>query len=88
MGDELPPGPVDGFNRSNTNRYYLDDKTDYHFNIDGKARFPNVPNVEYNLPIAAQVRAPQQIMMSLVHDVNKQWSVMGDLGWQDWRPVW
>lgn len=59
-------------------------KTDYHFNIDGKARFPNVPNVEYNLPIAAQVRAPQQIMMSLVHDVNKQWSVMGDLGWQDW----
>ncbi|WP_447864486.1 OmpP1/FadL family transporter [Kluyvera sichuanensis] len=59
-------------------------KTDYHFNINGKARFPNVPNVEYNLPIAAQVRAPQQIMMSLVHDVNKQWSVMGDLGWQDW----
>ncbi|VFS55150.1 Uncharacterised protein [Kluyvera cryocrescens] len=52
-------------------------KTDYHFNIDGKARFPGLPNVEYNLPIAAQVRAPQQVMMSLVHDLNKQWSVMG-----------
>ena len=59
-------------------------KTDYHFNIDSKARFPNLPNVEYDLPIAAQVRAPQQLMMSLVHDINKQWSVMGDLGWQDW----
>lgn len=59
-------------------------KTDYHFNIDGKARFPNLPNVEYDLPISAQVHAPQQLMMSLVHDIDKQWSVMGDLGWQDW----
>ncbi|PUH03452.1 OmpP1/FadL family transporter [Klebsiella quasipneumoniae] len=59
-------------------------KTDYHFNIDGKARFPNLPNVEYDLPISAQVRAPQQLMISLVHDIDKQWSVMGDLGWQDW----
>lgn len=59
-------------------------KTEYDFDIDGKARFPNLPNVEYDLPISAQVRAPQQIMLSLVHDIHKQWSVMGDLGWQDW----
>lgn len=59
-------------------------KTDYDFDIEGKARLPNLPNREYNLPMTAQVRAPQQIMLSLVHDVNKQWSVMGDLGWQDW----
>lgn len=59
-------------------------KTEYDFNIDSKARFPNLPNVEYDLPISAQVRAPQQIMLSLVHDLNKEWSVMGDLGWQDW----
>lgn len=59
-------------------------KTEYDFNIDGKARFPNLANIEYDLPISAQVNAPQQIMLSLVHDLNKQWSVMGDLGWQDW----
>jgi len=59
-------------------------KTEYDFDIKGKARFPNLPNVEYDLPISAQVRAPQQIMLSLVHDFNQQWSVMGDLGWQDW----
>lgn len=59
-------------------------KTEYDFDIDAKARFPNLPNVEYDLPISAQVRAPQQIMLSLVHDINQQWSVMGDLGWQDW----
>ncbi|EBY6851868.1 fatty acid transporter [Salmonella enterica subsp. enterica] len=59
-------------------------KTEYDFNIDGKARFPNLANIEYDLPISAQVNAPQQIMLSLVHDLNKQWSVVGDLGWQDW----
>lgn len=59
-------------------------KTDYTFNIDGKARLPTQPATELTLPIAAQVRAPQQIMFSLVHDFTPQWSVMGDLGWQDW----
>ncbi|HKN03142.1 MAG TPA: outer membrane protein transport protein [Buttiauxella sp.] len=59
-------------------------KTDYDFNIDAQARFPNLANVDFTLPIGAQVRAPQQIMLSLVHDIDKQWSVMGDLGWQDW----
>ncbi|AFJ48857.1 OmpP1/FadL family transporter [Shimwellia blattae] len=59
-------------------------KTKYDFDVDGKARFPNLLNTEYELPISAQVRAPQQIMLSVVHDLNKQWSVMGDLGWQDW----
>lgn len=59
-------------------------KTDYTFNIDGKARLPTQPARELTLPIAAQVRAPQQIMFSLVHDFTPQWSVMGDLGWQDW----
>lgn len=59
-------------------------KTDYQFTINGKARFPALSNVQYDLPLSAQVRAPQQIMTSLVHDINTQWSVMGDLGWQDW----
>jgi long-chain fatty acid transport protein len=56
-------------------------KTDYDFNIDGKVR---LPQGDYTLPIAAQVNSPQQLMFSLVHDIDKQWSVMGDLGWQDW----
>jgi long-chain fatty acid transport protein len=60
-------------------------KTEYHFNINGKARFPNLPgSPDYSLPIAAQVNTPQQLMLSLVHDIDKRWSVMGNLGWQDW----
>lgn len=37
-----------------------------------------------SLPLTASIKAPQQLMFSLVHDIDKQWSVMGDLGWQDW----
>ncbi|GLR09002.1 fatty acid transporter [Mixta theicola] len=59
-------------------------KTDYHFNINGKARLPQLGNVEYDLPLSAQINAPAQLMLSMVHDVNPRWSVMGDLGWQDW----
>ncbi|WP_336214673.1 OmpP1/FadL family transporter [Enterobacter sp. P82] len=52
-------------------------QTDYGFNINGKVRGDT-------LPLSAQVRAPQQLMLSVVHDVNQQWSLMADLGWQDW----
>jgi long-chain fatty acid transport protein len=56
-------------------------QTDYGFDINGKAR---LPNGAYDLPVSAQVHAPQQLMFSVVHDINHQWSLMGDLGWQDW----
>jgi long-chain fatty acid transport protein len=59
-------------------------KTQYHFNIDGTARFPQLNNVEATLPVAAEVNTPDQLMLSVVHDINKRWSVMGDLGWQNW----
>lgn len=59
-------------------------KTQYHFNIDGTARFPQAGGLEYTLPIAAQINTPDQLMLSLVHDIDSRWSVMGDLGWQNW----
>jgi long-chain fatty acid transport protein len=59
-------------------------KTEYHFSIDGTARFPQLPNQQYTLPLSAQVNTPAQLMFSLVHDFSPRWSVLGDLGWQDW----
>ena len=56
-------------------------ETNYRYSVDGKAR---MQNGAYDLPVSAQISAPQQIMLSLVHDINPRWSVMGDLGWQDW----
>ncbi|ADU71663.1 OmpP1/FadL family transporter [Pantoea sp. At-9b] len=59
-------------------------KTEYHFTINGEAQFPQLDNVSYTLPIDAQVNTPAQLMFSVVHDLNQQWSLLGDLGWQDW----
>lgn len=59
-------------------------KTEYHFNINGKSRFPAFPNAEYSLPLSAQINSPDQLMLSAVYDINERWSVMGDLGWQNW----
>ncbi|MGC0925083.1 outer membrane protein transport protein [Pantoea agglomerans] len=59
-------------------------KTEYHFNIDATARFPQLDNTEFTLPLSSQINTPAQLMLSVVHDLNNRWSVMGDLGWQDW----
>lgn len=59
-------------------------KTEYHFSIDGTARLPQFPGEGYTLPLSAQVNSPAQLMLSAVHDISTRWSVMGDLGWQDW----
>lgn len=58
-----------------------DSKTEYDFSIHETVR---LPQGDYVVPLTAQVNAPQQLMLSLVHDIDKEWSVMGNLGWQDW----
>ncbi len=59
-------------------------KTDYHFNINNQVRIAQLSNTTYVLPISADVSTPAQLMLSAVYDINPRWSVMGDLGWQDW----
>lgn len=59
-------------------------KTQYHFNVDPEVRFPQLNNLSWRLPISAEVNAPDQLMLSVVHDLNAQWSLLGDLGWQNW----
>ncbi|WP_373973851.1 outer membrane protein transport protein [Chitinibacter sp. SCUT-21] len=36
------------------------------------------------LPLSGTVNAPQQLLLSAYHQINPQWAVMGNLGWQDW----
>jgi long-chain fatty acid transport protein len=60
-------------------------ETKYHFDINGSVQLDQLTNSpSYTLPIAATVNTPQQVMFSLYHDLNRQWALMGDLGWQDW----
>jgi len=60
-------------------------RTNYHFNVNNTIRFDQLNNSpSWTLPIAATVNTPQQIMLSLFHQLNERWAVMGDAGWQDW----
>ncbi|GHD69732.1 fatty acid transporter [Jeongeupia chitinilytica] len=64
-------------------------ETRYDFAIDPQLSFnhsigsANI-NRSWSLPLAAMVNSPQQVMFSGYHELNDQWAVMGNLGWQDW----
>jgi len=37
-----------------------------------------------NLDLDIPIEAPQSVMLSGYHELNDQWAIMGNLGWQDW----
>ncbi|WP_428944162.1 OmpP1/FadL family transporter [Pantoea sp. FN060301] len=60
-------------------------RTGYDFNVSNTRQLDRINNSpSYTLPIAASVNTPQQLMVSLFHQLNDRWALMGDLGWQDW----
>lgn len=34
--------------------------------------------------VNAHIKVPQGVMLSIYHEINSQWSVMGNAGWQQW----
>ena len=58
-------------------------KVDYSFDIDKTGTLP-ISGKQYSLPIGAAVSAPQQVMFSAVQMLNDKWSLLGNIGWQDW----
>jgi long-chain fatty acid transport protein len=34
--------------------------------------------------IDLEVNTPQAVMLSVYHEINNQWAIMGNVGWQDW----
>jgi long-chain fatty acid transport protein len=58
-------------------------KVDYSFDIDASGTLP-VSGNRWDLPISASVGAPQQVMFSVVQALNDTWSLLGNIGWQDW----
>lgn len=64
-------------------------ETDYSFKINPTATLSyNGPgftlNRDVTLPLAGFVKTPQQVMFSAFHEINAQWNIMGNLGWQNW----
>jgi long-chain fatty acid transport protein len=37
-----------------------------------------------NANISVDIKVPQQLMLSLFHQVNPRWAVLGSVGWQQW----
>ena len=58
-------------------------KVDYEFDVDASGSLP-VTGTPWLLPISASVGAPQQAMFSAVQVLNDKWSLLGNIGWQDW----
>lgn len=60
-------------------------RTNYHFNVNATVRLDQLNNSpSWTLPVAATVNTPQQVMLSLFHQLDPHWAVMADAGWQDW----
>lgn len=58
-------------------------EVDYEFDVDASGNLP-ITGISWTLPINANVDTPQQMMFSAVLDLNDTWSLLGNIGWQDW----
>jgi len=58
-------------------------EVNYDFDVDANGTLP-ISNDPWTLPISASVGAPQQVMFSAVRVLNDRWSLLGNIGWQDW----
>jgi long-chain fatty acid transport protein len=58
-------------------------EVDYEFDIDASGSLP-LANSSWMLPLDASVGAPQQAMVSAVQALDSKWSLLANIGWQDW----
>ena len=58
-------------------------EVDYEFEVDASGNLP-LTGTPWLLPVSASVGAPQQAMFSVVQILNDKWSLLGNIGWQDW----
>jgi len=57
-------------------------KVDYDYDIDGQGTLPG--GQPWSLSLDATVNAPQWVMFSMVQVINDKWTLLGEVGWQDW----
>ena len=61
-------------------------KVDYSFDIDPTGTLPR-SGLPWTLPIGVMVDQPQQVMFSGVRVLNDKWSILGEIGWQNWSDL-
>jgi len=61
-------------------------KVDYEFDLDAIGTLPRLGR-SWLLPVDAMLDAPQQVMFSAVRVLNNKWTLLGEIGWQDWSTL-
>lgn len=62
-------------------------EAEYEFDVNGTVTIGPIGPIgpiTHTIPMAAGIKAPQQLMGSVYHRLDDRWAVMGNLGWQDW----
>ncbi|MCB1820971.1 MAG: outer membrane protein transport protein, partial [Candidatus Competibacteraceae bacterium] len=67
-------------------------KTDYDYQVSTDVTFtyaiPSHPDLTvtrtFALPLEGMVNTPQQLMISLFHQIDPGWAILTNIGWQDW----
>jgi long-chain fatty acid transport protein len=62
-------------------------EAEYEFDVNGTVTIGPIGPIgpiTHTIPMAAGIKAPQQLMGSVYHRLDGRWAVMGNLGWQDW----
>ncbi len=60
-------------------------KVDYEFDIEATGTLPR--GRSWSLPVNLMLDQPQQVMFSAVRVLNDKWSILGEIGWQDWSTL-
>ncbi len=71
-------------------------KTDYDFQVSTDVTLtyaipnpiPGRPDLTlsrtFSLPLEGMVDTPQQLMVSMFHQIDPSWAILANVGWQDW----
>jgi long-chain fatty acid transport protein len=76
--------PIEGTRLALSYRSYIDQE------LDGDAKFKSVPLPLQAIPVfqnqnaSAQVTTPDSIDLSIYHEINDRWALMGDVQWTNW----
>ena len=61
-------------------------KVDYSFDVEATGTLPRLGR-SWTLPVNLMVDAPQQVMVSAAQMLNNRWTLLGEIGWQDWSTL-
>lgn len=87
---------IGGMWQNDTTRVGLHYRSSVDQDLEGDSRFESVPsiftaqNVFVNTGITAEFETPETISLSVVHDINEDWTISGDItrtGWDTFQEI-